>query len=400
MKYFLLLSSVFIVRSLCAQDASGLVGQWKMDGSCALNDEITTSSSNGVLNDVSSGPNKDNIANSALAFNLNTSYVTLGAVEKLKLSSDKTVSFWIKPVLTGAARTGSIFVYGTGINIRYLEQSSTAKLNIVFGNTSYMEVSLQQGQWQLVTITFKKDFSSTKSKVVAYVNGALIGEAQQNKSTHDFNNAIALIGPASQSSLTNGFRGSLDDLRIYSRALTQQEILNAVLPVKLQYFKGKKLKGSVEITWRTELEDNVSHFDLQKSADGISFRDISQIDPGKFNYLAYDAESIFSHFAWYRLRIVDRDGSTTFSNVIKVSADEAGDADAIRLFPNPVVDHIYVSGFAEAGNVTIVNGSGAVVRRLLLKQGQAIDVSGLATGLYYISIFDGKKTMATKFVRR
>lgn len=399
MKYYLLFSSVFIVRCLCAQDASGLVGQWKMDGSCALNDEITASSSNGVLNDVSSGPNKDNIANSALAFNLNTSYVTLGAVEKLKLANDKTVSFWVKPVLTGSARTGSIFVYGTGINIRYLEQSSAAKLNIVFGNTSFIDVNLQQGQWQHVTITFKKDFSSTKSKVITYVNGAFTAEAEQNKTTHDFTNSIALIGPASQSTLTNGFRGSLDDLRIYDRALTQQEILNAVLPVKLEFFKGKKLKSSVELTWRTQTEENVAHFDLQKSVDGIAFREISKIDPGKFSYLAYDGESLISRFAWYRLRIVDRDGLTTFSNVIKVSADEEA-GEVIQLFPNPVADQIYISGFAGSGNVTIINGSGAVVHRRQLKQGQPIDVSHLAPGLYYVSIFDGKKTMATKFIRR
>jgi hypothetical protein len=399
MKYLLLLSSVFIVGSLCAQDASGLVGQWKMDGSCSFTDEIIASSSNGVLNDVSTGSNKDNIPNSALAFNLNTSYITLGAVQKLKLADDKTISFWIKPVLTGSTRTGSIFVYGTGINIGYLEQSSQAKLNIVFGNTSFMQVNLQQGQWQLVTITFKKDFSATKSKVVTYVGGAQVAESQQNKTTHDFNNSIALIGPASQSALTNGFRGSLDDLRIYNRTLTSQEILNTVLPVRLQFFKAKKVKGSIELTWRTDVEDNVAHFDLQKSIDGVTFREISKIQSGKFNYLAYDIESMRARFMWYRLRIVDRDGQITFSNAIKIT-DEGTVTEQLQLFPNPVTDEIYVAGFSGNGTITIVNGSGAVVYQRQLRQGRSINVSGLAQGLYYVTVIDGKKSMATKFFRR
>jgi hypothetical protein len=400
MKYLLLVFSFFITRSLCAQDASGLVGQWKMDGSCALNDEVTASSSNGVLNDVSTGPNKDNTPNTALAFNLNTSYITLGTVEKLKLANDKTISFRIKPVLTGTTRTGSIFVYGTGIIIRYQEQSSLAKLNVIFGNTSFMQVNLQQGQWQLVTITFKKDFSSTKSKAIVYVDGAQVAEAQQNKTAHDFNNSIALIGPADQSTLTNGFRGSLDDLRIYNRALTSEEILNTVLPVRLQFFKGKKLKQSVELTWRTDLEENVSHFDLQKSVDGISFREIGKIDPGKYNYLAYDMERVLSRYTWYRLRIVDLDGKIAFSNVVKVSLDGEDGGESPRLFPNPVADHIYVAGFSGNSTVTIVSGSGAVVHQGQLVQGQAINVSGLAPGLYYVTVSDGKKQMATKFIRR
>jgi hypothetical protein len=399
MKYLLLLCSVFMVRMLCAQDGSGLVGQWKMDDACALNDEIVASSSNGVLNDVSTGPNKDNTPNKALAFNLNTSYITLGTVQKLKLADDKTISFWIKPVLTGSTRTGSIFVYGTGINIRYLEQSSVAKLEVIFGNTSFMQVNLQQEQWQLVTITFKKDFSATKSKVVTYIGGAQAAEAQQNKTTHDFNNSIALIGPASQATLTNGFRGSLDDLRIYNRALTSEEILNTVLPVRLEFLKGKKINGSVQISWRTQTEDNVAHFDLQKSLDGILFRDIGKIPAGKYSYLAYDFGNVMSGFIWYRLRIVDRDGKVSFSNAVKVSIDEDAGA-TLQLFPNPVADHIYLSGFTGSGNITIVNGSGAVVQKRQLISGQAINVSALAPGLYYVSFSDGKKSMVTKFIRR
>ena len=104
-----------------------------MDSNCELIDVTESSQANGVLVDVILTGNRDNVAQSALEFNLNTSYITFGAVGKLKLTDDKSISFWIKPVLTGSTHTGSIFKYGTGIIIRYQEQSSVPKLNIIFG---------------------------------------------------------------------------------------------------------------------------------------------------------------------------------------------------------------------------------------------------------------------------
>ena len=127
-----------------------------MDSNCELIDVTESSQANGVLVDVILTGNRDNVTQSALEFNLNTSYITFGVVDKLKLTDDKSISFWIKPVLTGSTHTGSIFNFGTGIIIRYQEQSSVPKLNIIFGNTSYLQPNLIANQWQLVTITLKR----------------------------------------------------------------------------------------------------------------------------------------------------------------------------------------------------------------------------------------------------
>ena len=124
MRYLFLLLMLFISRTISGQELLGLVGGWKMDSNCELIDVTESSQANGVLVDVILTENRDNVAQSALEFNLNTSYITFGTVGKLKLTDDKSISFWIKPVLTGATHTGSIFNYGTGIIIRYQDQSS------------------------------------------------------------------------------------------------------------------------------------------------------------------------------------------------------------------------------------------------------------------------------------
>lgn len=401
MKY-LLLFFVMISNVVAAQTIPGTLTRWKMDSNCELIDEIADSPSYGVLNDVTLTSNKDNVANSALSFGANTSYITLGAVDKLKLADDKSISFWINPFITGGNRTGSIFVYGTGINIRYIEQASAARLEIVFGNTQYIQVALTANQWQAITITFTKDFSSTKSKAFVYKNAVFVNDAEQNKSAHDFTNAIAMIGPASQSTLTNGFRGSLDAMMIFNRTLTATEVTNAVLPVKLEFFKGRKISNGVELSWKSEMEENVSHFDIQKSIDGIHFNKISTVEAGKFNYLENDNSPVISPFAWYRLEIIDKDGKKEFSNIIKVSLRDSIDsvAGGVKLFPNPGARSINFTGITTDGDITILNFSGAVVKQKKFTVGQDVNISDLMPGLYYVVHFDGNKRTIFKFYKR
>lgn len=400
MKYLLLLFSFICAHSLVAQEISGSVVYWKMNSNCELTDESEESPSNGALIDVSLTQDRDNNANAALSFNLNTSYIALGVVEKLKLAEDKSISFWINPVLSGSNRTGSIFSYGTGIVIRYEELSGVTSLNIIFGDTPYMQVNLTQDQWQLVTVTFQKNFNTTKSKAIVYINGVQTASSEQNKSAHDFNNSIALIGPANQSTLTNGFRGKLDDLRIYDRALTATEVLNIALPAKLQFFRAKRIKdGATELSWKTILEDNVSYFYLQRSLDGIYFQKVKKVYAGKYSYKTYDLSDTPSLKKWYRLQIVDNDGRTEVSNVIWI-ANDSFENSPLKLFPNPGTEYVNLVDVPDKGSLTIINSSGTIVKQEQYSTRHAVSVSDLTRGLYYVIFFDGRKRMTSKFIKR
>lgn len=243
MKYALLCLTMLIVHSLAAQEMAGVIARWTMNGDCEMTDQVTQSPADGVLVDVSPAADRDGRKNAALSFSSNTSYITCGVAEKLKLAGDKSITFWINPAVTGTSRTGSIFSYGTGINIRYEEQASVPRLHIIFGNTSYMRIDLEPNKWQSVTITFTKDFSSTASQAQCYINGIKIAEAEQNKSAHDFNNAIVLIGPTDQSALSNGFRGMLDDMRVYNRAVTAVDARDIAGRFTLDSYPGQTVNG-------------------------------------------------------------------------------------------------------------------------------------------------------------
>lgn len=396
MRRLLLLLLSGFVQTGYAQEAPGLILQYKMDASCELIDEAA-SPSNGVLVDITPAPNANNTANTSLGFNAATSYITLGAVDKLKLAGDKTITFWVKPVIINAARTGSIFRYGTGMVIGYQEIASAARLNISFGGTLYMQVPLTANEWQAVTISFAKNFSSTESKAVAYINGLHHSDAVRTKTNQDFTNALALMGPASQTSLTNGFRGSLDELKMYDRALTSSEVLMAVLPAKLERFTAKRVNGVVELYWKTSTEDNVSHFDIQKSSDGINFETVNKIFAGKYVYIAYEANTS-KQDTWYRLQIVDKDGKNEYSPIVKVGPD-TGAEDSIIIYPNPGTETIHINGILNSYKISVVSAMGAIVRR---QSGNKVDIADLRPGLYYIIIYDdnGNKKRISKFIKR
>lgn len=395
MKYFILFSLLFPARYVTAQELLGFVGGWKMDNSCQLVDISNNSPAAGALIDVSLTTNRGNAPQSALLFNQSTSYVALGAVSKLKLANDKSIAFWIKPVPAGSNHTGSIFYYGSGFNISYQEQGANLRLIAIFGN-SYITRNLTANQWQFVTVTFQKDFSSTRSKAFLYIDGAFITDGDQPKTTASFFNQIALIGPQDMNTLTNGFRGSLDELRIYDRTLTATEVQNLALPVTLEYFRGKRSGASTELSWKTQVEDNVSHFELQKSTDGVSFQSILNISAGKYQYVASDVPD--NYMTWYRLKVVDIDGKITYSNVIRVSGNES-EAGGIKIFPNPVAAKLQLVGASGYGKVTVINSLGMVVKQSQFSSGNMLDVSALPPGLYQVIFFDGTKRMNARFTK-
>lgn len=377
----------------------GLILHSKMENSCQFKDEIAGAPANGAMIDISFGPNKENTPNSATYFNNDNSYITLGAVSKLKLIGDRSISFSIKPVITGADRTGSIFTYGTGLVVGYQELGSVPKINISFGGTLYLQTNLTT-QWQTVTITFAKDYSSNKSKASLYIDGIFKLESLQNKTAQTFLNSIAFIGPVNLATPVNGFRGMLDDLKLYDRALSATEILNAALPVKLESFTAKRVNGAVQINWKTSEEENVAFFNIQRSADGVLFSTITKIQPGKYNYQSFDANAPIDADTWYRLQIVDQDGKTEYSSVVRVLRDPSDLQSGIVMFPNPATAKLHFRGNIENHIIRIMTITGMLVKHQPLMN--TINVSDISQGMYYIVIYDetGIKKMVAKFFKQ
>ncbi len=113
------------------------------------------------------------------------------------------------------------------------------------------------------------------------------------------------------------------------------------LPIHLLEFKAQSNDNqTVMLKWSTASEQNVSHFEIERSQDGQNFqRILAQDAAGNSNtrkdYAALDNQPL-AGMNYYRLKSVDNDGSTSYSLVETVRFEE-GVFEITNLYPNPVL---------------------------------------------------------------
>jgi Secretion system C-terminal sorting domain len=166
--------------------------------------------------------------------------------------------------------------------------------------------------------------------------------------------------------------------------------ISTPLPVTLNEFLSHKKSDHVQLAWTTETESNSSHFEIEKSINGISWSKLADVKAAgnsqrRQNYDFTDI-SPAQGVNYYRLKMVDRDATFKYSKVISVNF---GKNNSASISPNPVSDRLHVT-FSEdntSATVEIFNLSGQSVQRQTLEN-NSLDVSLLNSGLYFIQITD------------
>jgi hypothetical protein len=92
------------------------------------------------------------------------------------------------------------------------------------------------------------------------------------------------------------------------------------LPVQLESFTAVKKGRAVLIQWRAS-ESAFDHYELQKSTNGISYTLNARVAGGQTNYAVYDYFP--SEVNYYRLKMIDRDNTYTYSKVVVVNMSKS-----------------------------------------------------------------------------
>ena len=97
-----------------------------------------------------------------------------------------------------------------------------------------------------------------------------------------------------------------------------------ILPVQLVTFIAQKSDNSVLLKWETSVEDNVLRFEIERSRNVDKWETIAKINPmgAGFPYSALDLMPLPVNY--YRLKIIDRDGKVTYSEIRKVNMNRSG----------------------------------------------------------------------------
>lgn len=170
------------------------------------------------------------------------------------------------------------------------------------------------------------------------------------------------------------------------------------LPVTLTSFGATPRATAVDVRWATATEHNSASFDVQRSADGITFSSLALV-PAAGNsqvakaYQYLDAAPLRTT-GYYRLRQLDLDGQVAYSPVVAVSAVSAAAAVAVSFFPNPATDRATLQWNAPAagtGHWYLMTTAGQVVHTEAFaaqvgSNARAIDLGPYAAGTYVLTL--------------
>lgn len=122
--------------------------------------------------------------------------------------------------------------------------------------------------------------------------------------------------------------GRIDDIRI-----TVYYDQPSTLPVSLLNFSARKNNNSIDLSWATEVESDMSHYEIQRSSDGRNFLSLYTIQSrnsvSRVNY-SYNDNKPVNGIAYYRLKMVEVNGSTSYSKIITV---QFATGNTVTLYP-------------------------------------------------------------------
>jgi hypothetical protein len=148
--------------------------------------------------------------------------------------------------------------------------------------------------------------------------------------------AVNIPGYCVNDALTSVARGGMVGFSDFATALTPSPV---ILPVELLNFSAKLItKNTVKHTWQTATEKQTSYFLIERSKDGFNFGVIGRVEAaGNSTTLrTYDFldNTPFEGLNYYRLKIVDKDGSFSYSKIVAVNL-QGTDHSLFNVFPNP-----------------------------------------------------------------
>lgn len=208
----------------------------------------------------------------------------------------------------------------------------------------------------------------------------------------------------------------LEDKRSIWVVLTSPTLPNAIiaelkntctitLPVTLARFAGSLLDNAVSLSWTTSEETRSSHFDVERSADAKEFVQLGRIQSNGNSsvtkqYRFLDAKPLSGN-NYYRLRMVDTDGSFEYSRTIAI--DNGSNSVAFELLGNPAPNREikFLLKNEKASNIRLFDLSGKTIGFSLSQSGNEFVLrpkGSFSSGLYILSLQRNSAGTITKKV--
>ncbi|WP_345027622.1 T9SS type A sorting domain-containing protein, partial [Ravibacter arvi] len=174
------------------------------------------------------------------------------------------------------------------------------------------------------------------------------------------------------------------------------------MPVKLVDFRASAESNTVRLSWVTVAEENAKGFQVQRSKDAKTWHNLGFVtgksengnSTRELSYRFTDATPLKGN-NYYRLQMVDLDGTFAYSQMRAIRVD--GAASALLTYPNPVVNgnlNVDVAN-TDSYRAEIHNLTGIKVLHQNLGKGRELNVSSLPTGIYVLRLISADGDVRT-----
>ena len=212
------------------------------------------------------------------------------------------------------------------------------------------------------------------------------------------------LGICSESSIcdflldpTNGAVISNNDAGCNNRI--EIETSCSALPISLVSFHGEALNNYNMLTWETAYEEDNSGFIIERSVNGQSWKEIGftqgQNTTYKLTTYVFKDKHPLNSTSYYRLKILDLDGTITYSNIIAI---QGSNDQEIVLFPNPTYDFIEIANIAPNQQLDLLDVNGKTILKGIHFTSR-ISLHDLPSGIYFLHLKSQFENIKKKIVK-
>lgn len=232
--------------------------------------------------------------------------------------------------------------------------------------------------------------------------------------------------PVSQTQLSNNgdmYRlvvattlSNLSDAKCRFTDVTSIVTLNVIdcstpLGTQLLSFNGQIIQQHTNLSWATSAEAHPFLFDIERSVDGITFSAIATIEnynnsADLNNYSFIDPELLENGKRFYRLKLYNSSGKSTYSRIIQLSF--TGKTFSVESVINPFSNELSLniaSDCERSVNIELLDGVGRVVLQNVFEVRNGMNrliidnTSTLPAGLYFLQVKSGREFYLRKVIK-
>ena len=159
-----------------------------------------------------------------------------------------------------------------------------------------------------------------------------------------------------------------------------------VTPLRLESFNAKaNINKTSTVTWRTASEVNTLSFQIERSVDGVFYSSVGMVKAaGKpvNEYSFVDRLEGASSKYFYRLKMIDRDGSYSYSWVVKINF---ASSKVLSIFPNPAHTEVTLISAERRGEFSYASGV-IVIKGKMTNSQTKFNLMKLSVGVYKVTL--------------